>query len=306
MQLRKMTLMLAALGAMSMVLTGCPDGGRENLVCAENGDCLENEVCHPTAKVCVQTCSIGADCPSSTRRCEEIGGGNTTKVCKCDATANCAADDRIDAELICNTTAGVNVCVTACTTDTDCGTGQTCDVATGFCKGSGTGGGTGTSCDPATQPGICGYGQVCSAATSKCEAAPVGTCTAATAAGAPTWNTSTSSAPVIVSASARLLSSTNASNECAGGAAAALVTIKYYAPGGLTTHSDLRDLQNHVKFRVATDFFGVNFSRADPPTGGATQGTMEVGIACGSSRREAAIYIANEAGTTSNVVCVSW
>ncbi|MFY0565959.1 hypothetical protein ACN28E_19230 [Archangium lansingense] len=170
MQLRKMTLMLAALGTMSLVLTGCPDGGRESLTCTETAECDTSEVCHPTAKVCVQTCTIGADCPESTRRCEEIGGGNNQKVCKCDATANCAADERVNAELVCNTTSGVNVCVTKCAADTDCATGQTCDVATGFCKAGST---TGQTCSGEGQT-TCSYGEFCS--SSKCAAVPAPTC----------------------------------------------------------------------------------------------------------------------------------
>lgn len=301
MQLRKMTLMLAVLGTMSMVLTGCPDGGRTSLVCEQDGDCNDGEICHPTAKVCAQTCTIGADCPESTRRCEAIGGGNTQMICKCDATANCAADERVDAELVCNTTTGVNVCVTSCTADTDCATGQTCDTATGFCKGSG---GTGTSCDPATQPGICGYGQVCSSATSKCEAASQGTCSQAT--GAPAWVQTGSSAPVIVSVTASRLNTTNNTTQCGDGGPAGLVTINFYAPGGLTTHTTLSDLQKHVKAKLnaSASFVGPSFASTEPAVN-ATQGSMVVGF-CGPSTATGAIYIANEAGQTSNVVCTSW
>jgi hypothetical protein len=304
MQLRKMTLMLTMLGAMSMVLTGCPDGGRTTLVCEQDGDCNDGEVCHPTAKVCAQTCTIGADCPESTRRCEEVAGAGTPKVCKCDATANCAADERVDAELVCNTTAGVNLCVISCTADTDCGTGQTCDTATGFCKGSGTGGGTGTACDPATQPGICGYGQVCAPATSKCEAASQGTCSQAT--GAPAWNTSTSSAPVIVSVTTQSLATTNNMTQCGDGGPAGLVTIRFYAPGGLTTHDAFTDLQRHVRAKLneSGSFLPPSFVTVSPVKD-ASQGTMTVGF-CGPRTASGAIYIANETPLTSNVVCTSW
>ena len=288
MQIRTMKLMLAVLGAMSMVLTGCPDGGREDLACTATTDCLEGEICHPTAGVCVQTCTAGTDCPESAKTCEAIGGGNTQMICKCTTDALCQRDERVaDASTLkCLIPSGATngVCAPAGTTPVQ------------------------TSCNPANQPGTCNYGQICAGTgtAAKCEAAPAGTCTAATAAGAPTWNQSGGTAPVIVSASAQFASSTT-TTECSNGVSAAIVTINYYAPGGLTNHTDFRDLQKHVWFRTATDFFGVNFSRADPPSGAtATQGTMQVGIACGSSRREAAIYIANEAGQTSNVVCVTW
>lgn len=194
MQLRKMTLMLAVLGTMSMVLTGCPDGGRESLTCTENADCDTSEVCHPTAKVCVQTCTIGADCPESTRRCEAIGGGNTQLICKCDATSNCAADERVNAELVCNTTTGVNVCVIQCASDTDCATGQTCDVATGFCSAGST---PGQTCSGEGQS-TCSYGSYCSSGT--CAAAPVAPATCENfSSNRPQWSATTSNGPVIYS-----------------------------------------------------------------------------------------------------------
>jgi len=289
MQIRTMKLMLAVLGAMSMVLTGCPDGGREDLACTATTDCLEGEICHPSAKVCVQTCTTGGDCPESAKTCEAIGGGNTQMICKCSTDALCQRDERVaDASTLkCLIPSGATngVCAPAGTTPVQ------------------------TSCDPANQPGTCSYGQICAGTgtAAKCEAAPAGTCAQAT--GAPTWNQSGGTAPVIVSATAQFLSSTNASNECGQGVSAALITINYYAPGGLTTHTTFSDLQNHAKFRLSTtntEFFGVNFSRQDPPAGNTVQGTMRVGIACGSSSKQAAIYIANEAGQTSNVVCVNW
>lgn len=283
MQLRKMTLMLAALGAMSMVLTACGGDGRESLTCSTDADCLENEICHPDAKVCAQTCPSGngSDCPDSAKTCEAVSATNTTKICKCTPdTTFCTSDVRVSdaSNLECSPTA--KICVPKGSTPVE------------------------TSCNPANQPDTCGYGNVCSSTTNKCAAAPEGTCTQAS--GAPTWNKTGGTAPVIVSTSAQFLSSTDSSTECGGGVSAALVTINYYAPGGLTTHTSFSDLTNHVKFRTASGFFGVNFSRQDPPSGSVTQGTMKVGIACGSSSRQAAIYVANEAGQTSNVVCVSW
>jgi hypothetical protein len=83
------------------------------------------------------------------------------------------------------------------------------------------------------------------------------------------------------------------------------VTIKYYAPNGLTTHTNFADLQTHVFFRTATDFVGASFPVTAPPAN-AQFGEFTVGIACGSNFRTAAIYIADEADNTSNVVCVSW
>ncbi|WP_375772505.1 hypothetical protein NR798_16985 [Archangium gephyra] len=196
MQLRKMTLMLAALGAMSMVLTGCPGGGRESLACTEAADCLENEICHPDAKVCVQTCSIGDDCPESAKTCEAISATNSTKVCKCSTDALCQRDDRLDdaSGLKCSTTS--KVCTDggttpACTKDADCGTGQTCNTTTGTCTAATT------TCSGEGQS-TCAYGQFCSGTT--CTAVPAPTCAnfdPAQGGRAPTFNASTSTGPII-------------------------------------------------------------------------------------------------------------
>jgi hypothetical protein len=304
MQLRKMTLMLAVLGAMSMVLTGCPDGGRDSLACTENGDCIEGEICHPNAKVCVQTCpgGTGAECPDSAPNCAALSTTDSTKICQCSTTQLCQRDERVsDASgLSCSTTH--KVCTDggttpACTSNADCSSGQTCDTTTGTCT-------TPSSCDPNTQPGVCGYGQVCSAATSKCEAASQGTCSQAT--GAPAWVQTGSSAPVIVSVTATKKSTTSTTTECGDGGPAGLVTIRFYAPGGLTTHTTLSDLQKHVKAKLnqSASFVGPSFA-SDEPDANATSGTMTIGF-CGPATASGAVYIANEDGKTSNVVCTSW
>ncbi|HYX91344.1 MAG TPA: hypothetical protein VE782_07275, partial [Myxococcaceae bacterium] len=136
----------------------------------------------------------------------------------------------------------------------------------------------------------------------------IGTCSLATASGAPTWNRSAKQAPVITSASAIALASTSPSNpaQCQNGDPAAEVTNSYYAPNGLTTHSDFADLQRHVFFRTGTSFVGANFPVQNPPAN-ATFGEFKVGIACGHPSPDvAALYIEDEQGNTSNVVCVSW
>jgi len=296
MQRWKRTWRLVALGAMGLVQTACGTGTYD-LTCSVDKDCLESELCHPDAKVCVQTCTSSADCPDS-RDCSALSPTNTQTICKCSTSQLCNRD-REEADLACDPT--YKVCVGKCSADADCAAGQTCDMTTSVCKAAAQ------TCNPANQPGTCSYGQVCSATANKCEAAPQGTCAEATGTGAPTWNQSGGTAPVIVSATAQRLATTNSSNECGGGAAAGLVTIRFYAPGGLTSHTTLVDLQNHVKFRNQStgQFFGANFSRQDPPVN-AVEGTMQVGIGCGNSTETAALYIANEAGQTSNVVCVSW
>lgn len=164
MQLRKTIWMLTALSAMSLVMTGCPeDGGGDSLTCSTAADCLESEICHPTAQICVQTCESGADCPDSAKTCAAVSATNTTKVCQCSTDVLCNTD-RDTADLVCSTLD--KVCVEKCTSDAACGTGRTCDTATGQCQAGST---------PACTYGSCASGQVCNTTTNKCEAAA--TCT---------------------------------------------------------------------------------------------------------------------------------
>jgi Cys-rich repeat protein len=293
MQLRNMKLMLVTLGAMSMVLTGCPEDMKA-LTCMENADCLESELCHPTAKVCVQTCTSSADCPDTAKTCAAMTG-SSQMICQCSTDALCN-QGRETADLACDPTS--KVCVPKCTADADCATGQTCDTTAGICKAAAQ------TCNPANQPGTCSYGQVCSATANKCEAAPQGTCSQAT--GAPAWNQTGGTAPVIVSVTATRLSTTNTTTQCGDGGPAGLVTIRFYAPGGLTTHTTLTDLQRHVKAKLnaSASFVGPSFASKEPPAND-TDDEMVVGF-CGPATAQGAIYIANEAGQTSNVPCVSW
>jgi len=167
MQLRKTIWMLTALSAMSLVMTGCPEDGETSTTCASTADCLESEICHPTAKVCVTTCDSAVDCPDTAKTCAAVSATDSTKVCQCSTDQLCNEDTATD--LICSTLD--KVCTTKCTTDASCGTGRTCEVATGQCKA----GPTGTDC---TYGSCTGANQVCSATTNKCEAAAACTGTA--------------------------------------------------------------------------------------------------------------------------------
>lgn len=177
MQLRKMTLMLAALGAVGMMLTACGGEGRESLTCSTDADCLENEICHPDAKVCVQTCTTSSDCPNSAKECSALGGSSSMKdslICKCSTDQLCQGDTRVSdaSALVC--LSGSSVCgpkgtTPACTKDTDCASGQVCDTTSGTCKASTVG----NACTGEGQS-ICTYGEFCS--SSKCAAVPAPTC----------------------------------------------------------------------------------------------------------------------------------
>ncbi|WNG18912.1 hypothetical protein [Cystobacter fuscus] len=156
MQLRKMTLMIAALG---LALTACP-GGRDDLSCTvatEAVDCTgENEICHPTAGVCVQTCTDTNDCPASSKTCEAIGGSGANsqqKICKCATNEQCQTDERVtDASTLSCVKSGSNY---------------------GVCKSTGTTPPPGAACTGEGQS-TCGYGQFCS--NSVCTAVPAPTC----------------------------------------------------------------------------------------------------------------------------------
>ncbi|WP_239014015.1 hypothetical protein [Archangium violaceum] len=152
MQIRKMRLMLAALGAMSMVLAGCPDGGRESLECTTDADCDASEICHPDAKVCVQTCTAAADCPDSAKKCEALSSSDTRQICKCTTPELCQQDERVSDASNLTCSGQYSVCVPSGTT----GPGPTPTT----CSGEGQ--------------STCAYGQFCSTGT--CTVVPAPTC----------------------------------------------------------------------------------------------------------------------------------
>jgi hypothetical protein len=189
MQLRKTVMMLTALSALSVVMTGCPGDEERSLTCATDAECIEGEICHPTAKACVQTCATNDDC--STRKCEAVSSSVATKVCKCSTDQLCTSD--FGTELVCSTLD--TVCTSKCTSDAACGTGRTCDTATGQCKAGG--GNTGDTCTGEGQA-TCSYGQFCSA--SKCTAVSAPTCAnfnPQQGGKTPVWNATSSTGPII-------------------------------------------------------------------------------------------------------------
>lgn len=214
MQLRKMVVMLTALGAMSL-MTAC-DGDESGTagLCVSDLDCLGNEICHPDAQVCVSTCTTNSDCPASASTCAPLASDPSVKVCQCSTTEQCN-QDRETADQVCSTLD--KVCVTACSSNADCGSGRTCDVLTGQCvESSGdpcngqcqegetcdTTGSTptcvpavGASCEGTAQS-TCGYGQFCS--SNVCTAAPVAPTSCQNyGSNRPEWNPSVNNGPVI-------------------------------------------------------------------------------------------------------------
>ncbi len=163
MQLRNTLVMLTALSALSLVMTACDTGETSGATCTQDGDCTGTpaQICHPTAKICVQTCTAGADCPSTAKTCAAISASDSRQVCQCSTDALCNSGGSTD--LVCSNLD--KVCEAKCTTDAACGTGRTCDTATGQCK-------AGATCSPA-----CGTGQTCDPTTNTCvNNNPGGTC----------------------------------------------------------------------------------------------------------------------------------
>jgi hypothetical protein len=251
MQLRKMTLMIAALG---LALTACPGGGREDLTCSADTDCSEDgtEICHPQAKVCVQTCTQTTDCPDSAKSCEAISSTNTQKICKCSTDALCQTDERV----------------------TDAST-LSCDKSYSVCKSTGTGGGQtppGAACTGSSQS-TCSYGQFCNGST--CAAAPEAAATCENfSKNRPNWSTASSSGPVIYSVAGAKYE-VNSSNCQADAPNAFIVRVRAYRTdmdwpttrGGLsgffyvTTGGDPLDVVNRGLLVPAT---GYNRTASNP------------------------------------------
>ncbi|MBE4750802.1 hypothetical protein G4177_21770 [Corallococcus sp. ZKHCc1 1396] len=129
----------------------CMPPEEPDLLCTTSADCLATELCHPTAKVCVQTCVSGADCPDSAKSCGELSPTDSRRVCKCSTDVLCN-EGLSTFERVCSVADAV--CTPKCTADEACGVGQRCDTATGHCQAWG---GTGAPCSGEGQSN-CDYG----------------------------------------------------------------------------------------------------------------------------------------------------
>ncbi|XXF77310.1 hypothetical protein P2318_30305 [Myxococcaceae bacterium GXIMD 01537] len=150
--MRKLHLGLAVLlmGLSAATITACGDDETEGAGCDADSDCLSNELCHPQANVCVKTCSSSNDCTSEAKNCEALSAADSRQICKCTTDELCQGGN-IGSSALCSD--AFRICVTRCSDDTGCPTGQTCDTTSGECRG---GGGTEPVCSPA-----CTGNQVC-------------------------------------------------------------------------------------------------------------------------------------------------
>ncbi|WP_147470075.1 hypothetical protein [Corallococcus sp. AB049A] len=195
MQLRKMMVMLAALSSMSLALTACGDDPTTVESCTSDTDCSSG-FCNTAAGVCMDTCESGSDCPDTEKNCAPLAGSsNTQKVCQCQTNQLCNTDD--STSLVCGTKSKrceePGSTPATCTKDADCGSGETCNTATGAC------GPAATTCSGEGQA-ACAYGSFCS--SNKCTAVPPPTCVnfdPAKGGKTPVWNVSTSTGPIIYS-----------------------------------------------------------------------------------------------------------
>ncbi len=175
--MKKLLVLSAAVSA--AVFVACSggsgtDGGSK--FCAGDSECATGSICHPTAKLCVPTCTMGSDCANPGSRNCAAPAGTSTKVCGCTTSALCNTDK---AGTICAAYDGI--CVAKCAGDSDCPSGRTCNTTTGDCnapggQGGGAGGGSGggggqTACTAQGQCSADGGTEVCDFTTGFCGAA---------------------------------------------------------------------------------------------------------------------------------------
>ncbi|MBX5481951.1 MAG: hypothetical protein IRZ16_08965 [Myxococcaceae bacterium] len=254
--LKKIGLVGITAAATAALVIACSDGTTPNsIVCSADADCRVGEICHPDAKVCVQTCESGDDCPDASKNCDALSATDSTKICKCTTTPLCqggvAGPDSICSETF-------DVCTPKCASNLDCGSGLECDTATGECKPAstdgGTDGGTGAACDWASAETACATGEKCNLEASQCQAAvsctgegQAGVCSYGSACESGTcdpvdrpdpascspfshnnisWNPATDRGPVIYS----IENVTDDTSFCSGSATAQTIEIKAYSP----------------------------------------------------------------------------
>jgi hypothetical protein len=167
-----------------------------------------------------------------------VSTSDNRQVCQCATDTLCNSEGTTD--LVCSSLD--KVCTPKCTSDASCGTGRTCDTATGQCKAGSTGACTGEG------QTTCTYGQFCSVGT--CTAVPAPTCanfTPSQGGKQPVWTTSSTGAIIF---DVTQVSFANDSF-CSGGAGdvTAKARVKAYLSSG-TFPAAKDDLPNLLYVRV--------------------------------------------------------
>jgi hypothetical protein len=200
MTFKKLGLLLVAAGTAAFLVacgdTSGTDGGTAGCT---STSCASGETCLASAKVCVKTCTMGADCPDSAKTCAPLGGGASdggAMFCQCSTDPLCNGTS--GGSLVCSKLD--KVCVPKCGSTTDCSSPRTCDTGTGQCQTGTVDAGSpdaGSGCFPGyctpetntcslttglcsapitctsanTEPDVCSYGQWCKS-TNSCSDVP--------------------------------------------------------------------------------------------------------------------------------------
>jgi hypothetical protein len=302
---KQMLLVLASVAGAAIVAASCGGDDNSNASCNSDSDCSSGQICHPLAKFCVKTCSQNSDCPDSENNCANLtlpsGQATTAKICQCTTDSACGGGTSI-----CGSED--KVCEVKCTQDSDCKSGRTCTTATGQCTSAAS-----NACNPNNAviganggPDTCHYGEVCST-DNQCHAVQNGGCAQASAGTGSNWTTADTSAPVITSVTPAGSSTSNPTTQCGDSGPMTIFTVDYYSAGGLTSQTAFAGWRLNMwsALNSATSFTNADFSGGESPPVGADFGEVKFGV-CGTQSGSAAVYVSNDAGKTSNTVCVSY
>jgi hypothetical protein len=132
---RGVSLWGAALGifALGSACGGGSKGVSAGSPCSQDTDCGSGKICHPVAKVCVQTCNSPADCPITADVCNTYSGPNgaatSDEICMCSSDQMCQGTS--GSNVICGLED--KICETPCTSNSACSSSRTCDTGSGQC-----------------------------------------------------------------------------------------------------------------------------------------------------------------------------
>ncbi len=303
--------------------------------CVADSDCAEGEGCHPSAKVCLKTCTQTSDCADDQTQanCGPVknadGTDSTTKFCKCSTDQLCNADDTTD--LICSNIS--NACSEKCTTNADCsnfGAGATCDTATGQCElqatpttctkdeectdatkpfcDTATGACVATQpipkCDPTkTAPGanggpdICKAGEYCNA-SQECVPAK-GTCEAATKfATAPT-----AASPTVFNVQIDSAANRTGAPNCTGGNVTAFKASWYDPEGDVNTTGTYSKINRVSKAGVKAPTYE---KTSITKNADGKSGTLTFELCDDQKGNAQGVIVTDQASNTSNVACYTF